>query len=244
MSKKNWEVYNKFWRQRQDIPSNIRVISAIRKTMSNLKEKKILEVGSAMGRDSIYLAKKGANVFLLDYIEPPLNLANQLAAENNVPINTVVGDALDIPFCDEYFDYVFSQGLLEHFRDPGQLIKEQLRVLKKGGKLLIDVPQKYHLYTIIKKILMAFGKWNPGWETQFSPRQLTGLVKQFEVNKVYLYGDWSVPPLLIKIVMMLLGLPIKYPGEDYRDSTLRSILKKLPGISYTFQHIGVVCEKK
>ena len=43
------------------------------------------------------------------------------------------GDAFALPFADGTFDVVFHQGLLEHFRNPDDLIAENARVLKPGG---------------------------------------------------------------------------------------------------------------
>lgn len=56
------------------------------------------------------------------------------------------GDARDLYwFKDECLDYVFSSHLLEDFIDTEPVLKEWLRVLKKGGKLIIFCPdeQKY-----------------------------------------------------------------------------------------------------
>ena len=45
-----------------------------------------------------------------------------------------------LQFQDELFDCVCAIQVLEHLEDPKAAIKEMLRVLKKGGKLIITVP--------------------------------------------------------------------------------------------------------
>ncbi len=83
----------------------------------------------------------------------------------------VAGDAAALSFPDETFDVVFSQGLLEHFRDPLPLLREQVRVLKPTGSLIVDVPQKYAglgLYSIRKHLKIRRGTWPWGWETEYS----------------------------------------------------------------------------
>ncbi|RUT85512.1 class I SAM-dependent methyltransferase, partial [Mesorhizobium sp. M7A.T.Ca.US.000.02.1.1] len=51
-----------------------------------------------------------------------------------------------IPFRDESFDYVISNAVLEHVRDPFAAAREMTRVLKPGGEMFVHVPflQPYH----------------------------------------------------------------------------------------------------
>ena len=45
-----------------------------------------------------------------------------------------------LPFPNAYFDTLMLDNVLEHVGDPKQLIMELVRVLKKGGVLIIGVP--------------------------------------------------------------------------------------------------------
>ncbi|MCA0029724.1 MAG: class I SAM-dependent methyltransferase [Mesorhizobium sp.] len=53
-----------------------------------------------------------------------------------------------MPFKDESFDYVISNAVLEHVRDPFAAAREMVRVLKPGGEMFVHVPflQPYHGY--------------------------------------------------------------------------------------------------
>jgi len=42
-----------------------------------------------------------------------------------------------LPFADGEFDEVYSDNLLEHLKNPNKVLAEMVRVLKKGGKLVI-----------------------------------------------------------------------------------------------------------
>jgi len=53
---------------------------------------------------------------------------------------TVVGSAESLPFPDESFDVVLSTQVLEHLPDPELALKEAVRVLRKGGRLILTVP--------------------------------------------------------------------------------------------------------
>lgn len=52
------------------------------------------------------------------------------------------GHAEKLPFDDKSLDYVFSSNLLEDYQYWGPVLKEWVRVLKLGGKLVILVPDR------------------------------------------------------------------------------------------------------
>lgn len=45
-------------------------------------------------------------------------------------------DMQDLPYNDNYFDFVISDQVIEHLEDPGKAIGESYRVLKSGGLAL------------------------------------------------------------------------------------------------------------
>lgn len=52
------------------------------------------------------------------------------------------GDALSLPAETESLDFVYSSHLLEDFEDWTPALKEWTRVLKKGGKLIVLIPDR------------------------------------------------------------------------------------------------------
>lgn len=58
------------------------------------------------------------------------------------------GSAANIPFPDEYFDWVLAFETIEHWREYGETpqagIDESYRVLRPGGRLLITAPIHLH----------------------------------------------------------------------------------------------------
>jgi SAM-dependent methyltransferase len=174
---------------------------------------RVLEVGAGTGRDSVALAAAGAEVVTLDYAPRSLGLIRDAADSAGVQVHMVGGDGLRLPFPDGTFDLVFHQGLLEHFRDPLPLLRENVRVLKEGGRLLVDVPQRYHYYTLGKHTLMLFDRWFAGWETEFSIGELEGRMREVGLVCERSYGDWMVPGLFYRALrkVLLKGLGWRLP---------------------------------
>ncbi|UCG52509.1 MAG: class I SAM-dependent methyltransferase [Candidatus Latescibacterota bacterium] len=207
--KKHWDD---FWAASQDLENvygtDERIVSNLTKFV-DLRGLSVLEVGAGTGRDAGAIASLGTDVCALDNSEESLNLMHRVGGRR---FEIVCGDALDLPFLPESFDVVLHQGLLEHFKNPGELLDENVRVLKKGGVLLVDVPQKYHYYTLAKHILMAFGRWFAGWETEFTVGALRRLIQERGLSIVGIYGHNMFPPIWYRgLRRMLLGIGVRLP---------------------------------
>jgi ubiquinone/menaquinone biosynthesis C-methylase UbiE len=161
----------------------------------------VLEVGGGSGRDSIRIKTLGGDVYVLDYAESSLKTIKEQIVEEDINLKLIKGDAFKLPFKDNSFDIVFHQGLIEHFLNPEIILRENVRVLKSGGLILVDAPQRYHLYTLLKHILIFFNKWFAGWETEYSIKELENMLKNEGVKKIIsVYGDWMNPSILYRIL--------------------------------------------
>lgn len=220
------QVWNRFWDRKNDLskvyPSSHSVLQTLT-SQFDVRGMHILEVGAGTGRDSAQLARLGARVQVLDFADSSLRIVSELKSSEKLDNLTLVrGDAFNAPFLDGTFDIVFHQGLAEHFRDPLPLLRENHRILKKGGHCLCDVPQTVHPYTIIKHILIAMDKWFAGWETQFTMPELKKTMQLAGFTCTYAYGDWMRPNLTYRILREVgfkLGVELpKYPldGSAYQ----------------------------
>ena len=196
INEKQIDRWNRLWQQfGEDIfyKPNIKVTNEI----INLFDRKvpglkILEVGAGSGSDCITLTKFGAECFALDFSPEALKACQQLAKKAKVEVKRIIADCRRIPVRDDFFDLVFSVGLIEHFKDPIPPLEEQLRVLKEGGGfLLVDVPQKYNLYTFVKHLRMKSGKHPFGWETEYALGDLKKIVAVLGLKPIRFYGRGS-----------------------------------------------------
>lgn len=244
---KNWDI---LWEKEDNIPIiHKKLIAAIIKT-AEIRNKKILEVGAGLGGDLIYLSKLGGNCTAVDISETSLRKINKLAKRNGTQIKTIKCDAKKLIFDEKSFDIIFHQGLLEHFKNPMPLLKEQERLLKKGGILLIDVPQKYNAYTVYKRWKRCKKKWQIPWEREYTKRQLYKIIKDTKLSPRLIYYRDIFPPGIKK--MMAGEIPERlqpkkifgYKVPQKIILWLGKVIKKNRNCPFFYQCIGIVAQKE
>lgn len=105
----------------------------------NEGKKKILELGAGQGRDTLFFAAEGFDVFALDYCKKGIEGIEQEASEKQLSnhVTTLQHDVRKpLPFEDQTFDACYSHMLYcmpLTISELGFLAKEIKRVLKPGG---------------------------------------------------------------------------------------------------------------
>lgn len=132
-----------------------------------------LDAGCGRGSYVAYASNRGITAVGLDIVPEAMK-----KAQKNCNGNFILGDVRDLPFDDEFFDYVLSYGVVEHFDETDRAIREIYRVLKPDGTAIISVPGKITLHYITKILGMARGTWTLGYEKSYSPREFKKLIEK------------------------------------------------------------------
>lgn len=109
------------------------------------KGKKVLEIGCGLGTDLTEFAKQGALCYGVDLTPKHVSLTKGRFALNDLPSNIYHMDATKLKFKDNFFDIVYSHGVLHHIPPVEEALKEIYRVLKKGGKAYLMIYHKRSL---------------------------------------------------------------------------------------------------
>ena len=101
-----------------------------------------LEVGPGPGYLGLEWLKvtEGTTLRGLDISEDMIAIAERNAAEYGLAerVEYVKGDAHKMPFENDYFDAVFSNGSLHEWEHPEGILDEIARVLKPGGRYCVS----------------------------------------------------------------------------------------------------------
>lgn len=187
--KTTWDKQWKHYNRAPFFKPNHKVIQEIVQCFDgDVKNKKILEIGAGSGCDILCLSKMGARGYALDFSSESIKTIQYWSKKTDTAIHIKQADILHLPYTKPQFDMVYSVGLMEHFEDPIPLLKQQVSIIKKGGFLLVDVPQKYSLYTIAKHVRMSFGTHPFGWETEYSLGDLRKISEKLHTKIVRFYG--------------------------------------------------------
>ncbi len=95
--------------------------------------KQVLEIGGGIGTDLAQFAKNGAIVTDLDLSAGHLAYAEENFALRGLTGTFKHGDAENMPFLDNTFDVVYTNGVIHHSPNTRKIISEIYRVLKPGG---------------------------------------------------------------------------------------------------------------
>ncbi|AFZ43592.1 Methyltransferase type 11 [Halothece sp. PCC 7418] len=109
-------------------------------SQSETPPQNILDVGCGIGGSTLYLAQKfNATAQGVTLSPEQAKRGTERATEANLADRArfQVANALDLPFADQTFDFLWSLESGEHFPDKAKFLQEAYRVLKPGGKLLM-----------------------------------------------------------------------------------------------------------
>lgn len=185
---------------------------------------RILDVGGGNGLSSIYFAKQGHSVVLLDYSPAMLSEARKKAEKDGVieRITFYQSDVKDMLDCfpEDRFDLIICHLMIEFVPDPLIVLRELCSLLASGGLLsIVDANRYSEVYrsTFQKNDLKAalqvvdtreyFHPWFDRLTPLFSSAEMIGIFQESECEVV---GDYG-----IRCVCDYLPNEPKYDAEYY-----------------------------
>lgn len=101
------------------------------------RDRRVLEIGLGEGAESEQLIRRGALWSGVDLTAESVNRVRTRLELRSLPyVDLRQGSALQLPWPDNSFDYVFSHGVLHHIPDILRAQTEIHRVLRPGGTLV------------------------------------------------------------------------------------------------------------
>jgi ubiquinone/menaquinone biosynthesis C-methylase UbiE len=131
---KVWDNIAEEWHEFKKKPAE-HTIRFLKKTHGN-----VLDLGSGSGRNLTRI--KNGKMYLADFSQRMLKLAEKKAKEKNIDAEFIKADLIKLPFKNNYFDFVVCISALHCMKgkiNQKKVVKELHRVLKKDGKAEIGV---------------------------------------------------------------------------------------------------------
>ncbi len=127
-------------------PSVDRIYKKIKKTKKKLK---FLDAGCGKGELLYFMAKKGYEVYGIDYSKTAIRMCKDLLKKKKIKATILMSDVRKVKFPDNYFDIVISTDVVEHLNDNKATVEffnEMHRILKPKGQFYIHTaPNKLHV---------------------------------------------------------------------------------------------------
>jgi len=136
---KDWE--RRLENRINEIPRNERILKTLESFTGSLRDKRVLIVGSGWGGACVAAKNLGAEEVMGIDIDGEVNEI----ADLRMRLEGYEGCCLqvateDMPFAENYFDYVHCFTVLEHVNDVKKSLSEMIRVTKRGGYVFIQAP--------------------------------------------------------------------------------------------------------
>lgn len=159
-----------------------------------------------------------------------------------------VCDAMKLPFKNRKFDFHVSYEVLEHISDPEQYFKESIRVLKKGGKIIISTPVLYRVHGVGTKHEFDYYRYMPGFYLYIS-KKYNLKIEKFLFNTGYgttfaqLTNQFMIESIKKSGSVAKLFLLSVSPFLFFLTNLLGMILDLKPDMRFSNRYFVVFCKQ-
>lgn len=155
-----------------------------------------LDIGCGTGELASRLAHRGWQVMGLDLCEPMLHRARTKLNGHARSIRLTLGDSEHIPFADRSFDVVTCANSFHHYPHQGAVVREMLRVLRPGGRLLLlDGWPDQFIGRIVYDMIIARVEGGAVWHRE--SQDMRDLLEDAGFTQVSQKRTYSLFPILL-----------------------------------------------
>ncbi len=154
--------------------------------------KRILDVGSGLGRWALYFSRISppSQIHAVDFTLDALGRMKMLLSKQVLPISYCCADAFHLPFAKHSFDLVHSFGVIEDYPNYFDLLSEQVRVLMPGGRLICVTLHRNSWHAFYKRFLGTRYYSFANIEHDFSAKELMDIFQRLSLENIEVsYAD-------------------------------------------------------
>ena len=175
----------------------------------NLKKKiNILDFGAGSGVNLDMLRKHG----LVD-IHEQNKYARTAIKKKQIEIKNLYST---LKIKKNFYDLILMADVIEHVKQPKQLLKNLKKFLKKDGRILVTVPAYQFLFSKKDKVL--------GHYRRYDKKRLKKELKGFKIENISYFNTFLCIPI---VIMTLLNKLLKRDYIEKVETTPNFILNKL-----------------
>lgn len=141
------------WREFEKGEIGERLKKAVSFAGNDFSGKKVLDIGFGRGELLIYLAKRGAICFGIDYSTASIQIAAEAAEKNKVKVEFTQKSVTEMDFPENFFDAVFMLDVVEHLTD------EQLAVCFESVRKSLSPNGVFVVHTMPNRFLALPFYW-------------------------------------------------------------------------------------
>lgn len=152
----------------------------------NRPEVKILEVGCGPGANIWYMAKEHFSPYGIDGSSTAIKQAQSRLSEENLSAELIVGDVVNLPYPDNFFDAVIDIECLyaNDIDNTQKILNEIYRVLKKNG-LFYSRTLSEKMYLGKSRVQIAEKSFTDISDGPIAGKGFTRLMDMNDINSLY-----------------------------------------------------------
>lgn len=215
-------------------PRYLKVYEIIKKIIT--PGSKVLEIGCAKGKFLKLLTDGGFDAFGIDISDD----AVEESKRNSGCTKVTKEDFVQNNFDDNFFDAIYLGHVLEHFKNPSEVVSECKRALRPNGLLIIEVPcyvssifyrplrrifRVFRIKGSIAKLTKTGGNLKPYHLFEFTKQTIRMLLEVYDFKVESLKTTFKLPEKLKQNVFFRLASYLCYlPFKIFNIQTVDMII--------------------